>query len=141
MLTEICFLGILADYSLFGCKDAAFPMESTHKLRAEDSSLLEDPSIYWRLIGCMIYLTTTIPDLAYFLQALSQFMAKHAQSHLNAAYRVLRYIKATPNQGLFFPFKSDSHLKACSENDSTGCIDIRRTITGFAVFLDDSLVS
>lgn len=64
-------LDILEDSSFSGCKPVAFPMDSTFKLKSEDCNILSDPSTYRRLIGRMIYLTITRPDLAYSVQVLS----------------------------------------------------------------------
>lgn len=61
-------------------------MESNLKLKTNDINLLFDPSIYRRLIGILIYLTITRPNLAYSIQVLSQFMSKFAQSHLDDAH-------------------------------------------------------
>lgn len=110
-------------------------MESNLKLKFEDEDLIPDPSTYRRFIGRLIYLTIIRTDLAYSVQVLSQFMSKPAQSHLVAAHRVLRYIKATPSQGLFFPSKSDLYLKAYSDGDWAGCLETRRSVTGIAIFL------
>ena len=93
-------LDVLKDSGFSGSKPVGFPMESSLKLTANDSSpLLSDPASYRRLIGRLLYLTITRPDLAYAVQALSQFMSNPHSTHLQAAERVLRYIKATPGQG------------------------------------------
>ncbi|RVW88920.1 Retrovirus-related Pol polyprotein from transposon RE2 [Vitis vinifera] len=134
-------LDILEDTGLTGSKPAAFPMESTLKLSANDTNFYEDPSGYRRLIGRLLYLTLTKPDLAYSVQVLNQFLAKPAVSHHQAAIRVLRYLKATPGQGLFFPSSSDFQLKGFSNSDWAGCVDTRRSVTGFAIFLGNSLIS
>ncbi|XP_042940592.1 uncharacterized mitochondrial protein AtMg00810-like [Carya illinoinensis] len=133
-------LDILQDTGIIGAKPAAFPMETNLKLTANDSDLYEDPSAYRKLIGRLLYLTLTRPDLAYSVQVLSQFLAKPAVSHYQAAVRVLRYLKATPGQGLFFLASSEMQLKAFSDSDWAGCIDTRRSVTGFAVFLGNSLI-
>ncbi|XP_042983400.1 uncharacterized mitochondrial protein AtMg00810-like [Carya illinoinensis] len=135
-------LDILQDSGLSGCKPVAFPMESTLKLTANDSTPpLSDPASYRRLIGRLLYLTITRPDLAYSVQALSQFMSNPSTMHLQAAETVLRYVKATPGQGIFLSAASILHLKAYSDSDWGGCLDTRRSVTGFTVFIGDSLIS
>ncbi|RVW16870.1 Retrovirus-related Pol polyprotein from transposon RE1 [Vitis vinifera] len=90
-------LDVLKDSGFSGSKPVGFPMESSLKLTTNDSSpLLSDPASYRRLIGRLLYLTITRPDLAYAVQALSQFMSNPHSTHLQAVERVLRYIKATP---------------------------------------------
>lgn len=118
-------------------------MESTLKLSANDSSSppLSDPASYRRLVGHLLYLTITRPDLAYSVQALSQFMAHPSTEHLQATERVLRYIKATPGQGIMLSAASTLHLKVYSYSDWGGCIDTRRSVTGFTVFIGDSIIS
>ncbi|XP_022895331.1 uncharacterized protein LOC111409520 [Olea europaea var. sylvestris] len=134
-------LDVLEDFGFSGCKPVAFPMDSNLKLKLEDADQLSDPSSYRRLIGKLIYLTITRLDLAYSVQVLNQFMSSPAQSHLNAAHRVLRYLKATPGQRLFFPSNSNLHLKAYSDSDWAGCLDTKRSITSFAIFLGDPLLA
>ena len=71
-------------------------MEENHKLALATGNLLDDPTKYRRLVGCLIYLTITQPDLSYVVHVLSQFMQAPRVEHMEAAIRVVRYLKGTP---------------------------------------------
>jgi hypothetical protein len=134
-------LEILEDSGLLASKPVQFPMEQNLKLSWDNGDLLSDASEYRRLIGRLLYLTITRPYLAYSVQTLSQFMAQPRQPHLDAAHRVLRYIKFAPTQSLFFPANGDLHLKAFCDSDWAECVDTRRSIIDYCVFLGSSLIS
>jgi hypothetical protein len=67
-------LDILDDFGLLACKPSKFPMDSNLRLSKHEGLLLDDPTSYKRLIGKLLYLTITRPDLVYSIQVLSQFM-------------------------------------------------------------------
>lgn len=134
-------LDILSDTGHLASKPALFPMDSNAKFSASDGDLIDDPKSYRRLIGRLLYLTITRPDLTFAVHTLSQFMQAPRKPHLDAAFRILRYIKAAPGQGLFFPASSSCHLKAFCDSDWASCPDTRRSVSGFCVFLGDSLIS
>jgi hypothetical protein len=128
-------LDILSDTGLLAAKPSAFPIDSNARFSASDGELLDDPKSYRRLIGRLLYLTITRPDLTYAVHTLSQFMQAPRKPHLDAVFRILRYIKAAPGQGLFFPASSPCHLKAFCDSDWASCPDTRRSVSGFCVFL------
>ena len=116
-------------------------MDPNLKLSQEEGELLEDAGQYRRLIGRLLYLTITRPDLSYSVNCLSQFLAKPRIPHLQAAYRVLQYIKGTVGQGLYFAASSEVQLKTFADSDWASCPNTRRSISDFYVFIGDSLVS
>jgi hypothetical protein len=96
---------------------------------------------YLKHITRLLYLTITRPDIAYSVQILSQFMDIPWQRLMDDATRVLRYLKSSLGQGLFYPSHSTSHLKAFCDLYWVGCLDTRHFVTGYCVFLGDSLIS
>ena len=82
-------LEIIEECGLLGAKPVEFPMETNHKLGLANGPLLNDPTQYRRLIGRLIYLTITRPELSYSVHILSQFLHAPRQAHMEAAKRVL----------------------------------------------------
>jgi len=109
-------LEIVDDCGLLGAKPTDFPMEQNHKLALAKGKDLDDPTPYRRLVGRLIYLTITRPDLTYAVHILSQFMQTPKEEHMEATRRVVRYIKGTAGQGLLL--SRDSNLKLAGYCDS-----------------------
>ncbi|KAL0319697.1 UNVERIFIED_CONTAM: Retrovirus-related Pol polyprotein from transposon RE1 [Sesamum radiatum] len=132
---------ILADASMLDAKPAPTPFPSGLKLVLADGSLLPDPNRYRRLVGRLLYLGFTRPDISFAVQQLSQFLQAPRSSHWDAAIHVLRYLKGTPSTSLFFSSSSSVQLSAFSDASWASCLDSRRSITGYCVFLGSSLIS
>jgi len=134
-------LDLLKEIGMAGSKPAAFPIPQQHRLFSDYGEPLQDPGQYRRLIGRLIYLTISRPDITYVVQLLSQFMQKPCQPHLDAAYYVLRYLKSSPGQGLFFPSNSDFQIKAYCDADWASCPMTRRSVTVYYIFLGNAPIS
>lgn len=88
---------LLERFRMEQCKTAATPLQQNLKLSSDDGTKQVDATLYRQLVGSLIYLTTTRPDLAYSVSVLSQFMSRPLDSHWNAAKCVLRYLSGTCN--------------------------------------------
>ncbi|XP_072053949.1 uncharacterized protein [Arachis hypogaea] len=134
-------LDLITDCGLLGAKPASTPMEYTTSLSKASGSPLPDATIYRRLVGRLLYLTNTRPDLSYSVGCLSQFMDSPTDAHLKAAYRIIRYLKQSPATGLFFCVNNSFTLSGYTDSDWGACKDTRKSISGYCFFLDQTLIS
>ena len=93
------------------------------------------------MVGSLNYLTTTRPDISYFVSVLSQFMAKTHEIHWNAAKAILRYLKGTLDYGIKYIDASDVELIGYSDSDWAGNLDDRRSTTRYAFNNGSEVVS
>ncbi|GMI94534.1 cysteine-rich RLK (RECEPTOR-like protein kinase) 8 [Hibiscus trionum] len=100
-------LKLLEDTSTLAKKPVNTPMVSPHKLSTDEGDLLEDLGLYRRLIGCLLYLTHTRPDIVYVVHILSLFVSSPRQPHLLDVQHLLTYIKKAPGLWLFFPVSNN----------------------------------
>lgn len=110
-------------------------------MSTEHGELLEDAEVYRRIIGKLLYLNLTRPDISYSVQQLSQFMHEPRKPHLQAAIHVIKYLAGTMDWGLYYPANSEIKLTAYCDSDWGSCAFSAKSLTGYCVFLGDSLVS
>ncbi|KAJ0536362.1 putative RNA-directed DNA polymerase [Helianthus annuus] len=137
-------LELLAEFGYLGCKPVSTPIELSHvvnKKNVKEQEELVNVTNYQKLIGNLIYLSLTRPDISYAVQYLSQFMHKPLSAHLKIALRLLRYLKLSPGKGLLFKRSNNFDLSCFADSDWAKCVDTRRSVTGFCIFLGENLVS
>ncbi|KAJ0513614.1 putative RNA-directed DNA polymerase [Helianthus annuus] len=134
-------LDILEDTGMTGCRPSQFPMEQNLKLDKCDKEAQVDANQYRRLIGRLLYLQATRPDVAYVVNILSQFVGDPRVSHLEAANRVLRYLKGTPGQGILLPKQGSTNLITYCDSDWLGCPFTWRSRTGYLLLLGGAPIS
>ena len=116
-------------------------MDLNHKLGEAKEEPMVDKKIYHRLVGRLIYLDHTGPDIAYSVSMISQFMHDLREPHLQVAYRVLHYLKANPEKGILFKKNDTLALKAYIDADYAGSIVNQRSTIGYGTFLGGNLVT
>ena len=102
---------LLKETGMLGCKPADTPMDCTVTLKIKDNSTPVDKGQYQRLVGRLIYFSHTRPDIDFLVSVVSWFMNSPTEKHLEAVYRILRYLKMTPRKGLFFKKNLDRKIE------------------------------
>ena len=132
-------IDLLAEIGKIGCKLVSTLMDPNHKLGEAKQEPMVDKRMYQRLVGRLMYLAHTRPDIAYSVSVISQFMHDPREPHLQAAYRVLHYLKGNPRKGILFK-KNDTHaLEAYTDVDYASSIMDRRLTIGYCTFLRGNL--
>ncbi len=96
----------LSEYGMTGCKLISIPLEQNVKLSANEGDFVEDTTMYRCIVGSLIYMTITRPDLNYAVGVASQFMQTPQKPHLDVVRHILRYIKHTVQCEIFYEAKS-----------------------------------
>ncbi|RVW59858.1 Retrovirus-related Pol polyprotein from transposon RE1 [Vitis vinifera] len=134
-------LDLLNETGMLGCKPAETPMDTTVKLEESDGSAPVDKGRYQRLVGKLIYLSHTRPDIGFSVSVVSQFMNNPTKKHMTAVIRILRYLKMTPGKGLFFQRTTKKEIEIFSDVDWAGSVTDRRSTSGYCSFVWGNLVT
>ncbi|GJR98913.1 retrovirus-related pol polyprotein from transposon TNT 1-94 [Tanacetum coccineum] len=131
----------LKKYGFDSCDLVDTPMVEKSKLDEDKEGKAIDPSHYRGMIGTLLYLTASRPDLQFAIFMCARYQARPTEKHLLTVKRIFRYLKGTFNQGLWYPKDSSIALTAFVDADHAGCQDTRRSTFGSMQFLGDRLVS
>ncbi|GKC38269.1 putative ribonuclease H-like domain-containing protein, partial [Tanacetum coccineum] len=132
---------ILKKFDFASVKTTSTPIE-THKPLIKDEEAADvDVHLYRSMIGSLMYLTASRPDIMFAVCACSMFQVTPKTSHLNAMKRIFRYLKGKPKLGLCYPRVSSFDLEAYSDSDYAGANLDRKSITGGCQFLSRRLIS
>ena len=116
-------------------------MELNVHLRATDAEPLADPTHYRHIVGSLVYLGVTRPDISYAVHILSQFVSAPTQIHYSHLLRVLHYLHGTISRHLFFPRSSSLRLHAYSDATWASDFSDHRSLSAYFVFLGGSLIA
>ncbi|GJS17308.1 retrovirus-related pol polyprotein from transposon TNT 1-94 [Tanacetum coccineum] len=130
----------LKKYGFDSCDHVDTPMVEKSKLDEDKEGKTVDLSHYRSLIGTLLYLTASRPDLQFAICMCARYQVRPTEKHLHAVKRIFRYLKGTVNSGLWYPKDSSIALTAFADADHPGCQDTRRSTSGSMQFLRDRLV-
>ena len=126
---------------MLDCKPADTPITTNHGLQIIEGEKSTDHDRYRRLVGKLIYLSHTRPDIAYAVGVVSRFMHKPQIHHMTAVMRILRYLKKTNSRGLLFRKNDNLDLLACTDADWAGDRDDRKSTSGYFTLVGGNLVT
>ncbi|XP_021985628.1 secreted RxLR effector protein 161-like [Helianthus annuus] len=132
---------LLDKFNMTNCTALSTPMEYGLHLSKQDMDDEVDSNLYRRLVGSLMYLTNTRPDIMFAVNKISQFMEHPKQSHWEAGKRILRYIKGTLNQGLVYSKGGKGTLTGFSDSDYAGNIDDSKSTSGYVFQLGIGIVA
>ncbi|GJR41628.1 putative ribonuclease H-like domain-containing protein [Tanacetum coccineum] len=123
---------MLKKFDLASVKTAITPMETKMALTKDEEADEVDVHLYRSMIGSLMYLTASRPDIMFAVCACSRFQVTPKTSHLNAVKRIFKYLKGKPNLGLWYPKESSFDLEAYSDSDYAGANLNRKSTTAAA---------
>ena len=132
---------ILKKFNMLGCNPVSTPLIMGEKLKKEDGGKAADVTYYRSLIGNLLYLTATRPDLMYAASLLSRFMQSPSHFHLGAAKRVLRYVQGTTDLGLSFQKNHALNLVGYCDSDLGGSLDDMKSTSGYCFSFGSAIFS
>eukprot|EP00253_Pinus_taeda_P001835 PITA_01835 len=132
---------ILSRFHMEDCRPMSTPMITNwKKLHASDSELV-DPTLYRQLIGSLMYLVNTRPDICFAVNTMSQFMCELRKVHWVAAKHILRYLQGSVDYGLDYRQGDGVRLVGYTDSDWAGCASDRKRTSGCCFGLGSAVVS
>ena len=132
---------LLKKFDFEGMKPLSTPMSSSIKIDKDENGKAVDITKYRGMIGSLLYLTASRPDIMYSVCLCARYQSNPKESHLNAVKRIFRYLSGTKNLGLWYPKGTHIDLFSYTDADWAGCTIDRKSTSGTCHFLGFALVS
>ncbi|KAK6131685.1 hypothetical protein DH2020_034592 [Rehmannia glutinosa] len=128
-------------FGLDNKKHIKTPMGTNDKLSKDENGTPIDPTLYRSMIGSLLYLTASRPDISYSVCVCARYQSSPKESHLKAVKRIIRYINGTTELGILYSSDTTTNLVGFSDADWAGDVDDRKSTTGGCFYLGNNLVS
>eukprot|EP00253_Pinus_taeda_P035278 PITA_35278 len=132
---------VLARFNMQKSKAAITPTVMGLKLSKEDNSKDFDPSLYKSIVGSLMYLTATTPNIMHAVSLISRFMERPKEAHWQAAKRILRYVKGTKRFGILYTASKYSDLVGYTDSDWAESVDDRKSTSDYVFHIGSGAIS
>ena len=132
---------LLKRFDMDNAKEIDTPIATATKLDLDEHGISVDQKLYRGMIGSLLYLTASRPDIVFSVGLCARFQSDPKESHLKAVKRILRYLKGTGPLGLWYPKGGSFNLVGYTDADYAGFLVDRKSTSGMAHFLGECLVS
>ncbi|KAK2409488.1 hypothetical protein QL285_044909 [Trifolium repens] len=132
---------LLKKFNLEDCKPMNTPMHPTSSLSKEESEGKVDQKLYRGMIGSLLYLTASRPDILFSVCLCARFQSDPRESHFTVVKKIFRYLKATCNIGLLYQKSNDYKLIGFCDADYAGDKIERKSTSGNCQFIGENLIS
>jgi hypothetical protein len=133
-------LDLLTETDMLGCRPATSSIDVKCKLSTEAGESV-DRERYQRLVGRLIYLSHTHPNIFFTVSVVSRYMHDPRNGHMDTVYQILRYLKNTPGKRLIFKKNGHLNIKSYCDSDWASCADDRKSTLEYCMFIGGNLVS
>ena len=129
----------LRKFDLENVKSIKTPMATDLKLTLDKEGISVDSSKYRCMIGCLLHLTASRPDIMFSVSLCARFQDNPKESHMNAVVRIFRYLKSTPYLGVWYPKASGIEISIYTDSDHAGDYVDRKSTSGVCTFVGECL--
>ena len=132
---------MLRKFDMDKAKSISTPMHPSQVLEADKDGEKVSESLYRGMIGSLLYLTASRPDLQLSVGICARFQSNPKQSHLNAVKRIMRYLVGTTNLGLWYEKGTACNVTGYYNADFAGDRVERKSTNGYYCFLEKLLIT
>jgi hypothetical protein len=134
-------LEVLKRFGMMECNAVKNPIVPGCRVNKDEGGAKVDETYYKQLVGSLMYLTTTRPDMMFVTCLISRYMAKPTELHLQVAKRALRYLRGTINFGIYYKKGGSDELLSFTDSDYAGDMEDRKSTSGYVFLLSSGAVS
>ncbi|CAL2246732.1 unnamed protein product [Prunus armeniaca] len=132
---------LVTKFGLEGAKSARTPMSTSAKIHRDLHGKSVDQTLYRSMIGSLLYLTASRPDISFSVGVCARFQSDPKESHLFAVKRIIKYVSGTSEFGLWYTYDTCVNLVGYSDADWAGCSDDRKSTSGGVFYVGNNLVA